>query len=171
MPNYNELREPRVGIMLHYDASASDAGSLSWLRNPASGVSYNWLVTDDGEVHEFAPRDKRAWHAGKCRPSHGTPHYVDANSAFYGISVSATAGERATTEQKASIVLLCYQLFAYHGWSVCSANSRIVGHNTEAWPRGRKVDPEGPDPSNPVLSVAEIRNALLHYYPPNDWRK
>jgi hypothetical protein len=36
----------------------------------------------------------------------------------------------------------------------------VVGHRTEAWPRGRKSDPEGSDLKNPILAVEDIRQLL-----------
>lgn len=146
--------------MLHYDASSSDRGAVQWLtQDPRCRVSYNFLVLDDGKVVGVAPPDARAWHAGVCKPSDPRLIYADANSAFYGVSIAATAGERATPLAKESVADLCRALFARHGWDY-SAVWRIVGHASEAWPRGRKVDPEGPDPLHPVMSVAEIRGMV-----------
>jgi N-acetyl-anhydromuramyl-L-alanine amidase AmpD len=159
--NYNAVREERLGVMLHYDGSTSDAGAVQWLlRDSRCKVSYNWLVLDSGEVVEIAPPDARAWHAGVCRPSHPTLRYRDANSAFYGLSLAATVGQTATSEAKAAIVDLCRVLFIRHGWDPEREGWRIVGHETEAWPRGRKIDPTGPNPSHPVLEVEEVRELL-----------
>lgn len=152
------LLESRKGCMLHYDASASDKGAVAWLRSPECRVSYTWIILDDGSQITIAPPDARAWHAGVCRPSDPARlTYKDANSAFYGIAIAATAGDRATAPQKQAVVNLCVALFQRHKWSRKSGLWRIVGHSTECWPRGRKTDPEGPDTSRPVLSVAEIR--------------
>lgn len=153
----DELYEARKGVMLHYDASASDAGAVAWLRSPECRVSYTWIILDNGAQITIAPPDARAWHAGVCRPSDPKLPYKDANSAFYGIAIAATAGDRATDLQKQAVVNLCVALFQRHKWSRKTGLYRIVGHNTECWPRGRKTDPEGPTPGSPVLSVAEIR--------------
>lgn len=160
--NWNNLKEPRLGVMLHYDASASDRGAVMWLlHDPRCHVSYTWLILDDGTIVTIAPPDARAWHAGICRSS--DPErlpYRDANSAFYGLSLAATAGETATPEAKKAVVDLTRALFGRHGWDTQEETWRVVGHRTEAWPRGRKADPEGSIPGKPVLSVAEVR-ALL----------
>jgi N-acetyl-anhydromuramyl-L-alanine amidase AmpD len=157
----DKLKEKRVGVMLHYDASASDPGAVSWLtKDPRCKVSYNWLVLDDGKVVTVAPRTARAWHAGVCRPSSEAPKYKDANSAFYGIAVAATAGDTVTEAQENAVIDLVDGLFAEHRWSRTLGLHRIVGHNTECWPRGRKSDPEGPNPSKPVLSVEAVREAI-----------
>lgn len=154
------LHEERKGIMLHYDASASDAGAVAWLNSPACKVSYSWIILDDGSQITIAPTDARAWHAGVCRPSNPQLPYKDANSAFYGIAIAATAGDHATPAQTQAVANLCVGVFQRHKWSRSTDLYRIVGHNTECWPRGRKTDPEGPNPSDPVLAVEDIRDLV-----------
>ncbi len=158
--NWNTVREPRAGILLHYDSSTSDRGAVEWLvSDPRAKVSYNVLVTDDGNPIQVAPMDARAWHAGICRPSDPRVMYRDANSAMYGIAIAAGAGDTATVAQKETVAKLCRTLFQRHGWPL-SEVWRILGHETEAWPRGRKTDPTGPDPRRPVLCVNEIRGMV-----------
>lgn len=153
------LHEPRQGVMLHYDASASDAGAVGWLFSDP-GISYHWLILDDGSQHAIAPIDARAWHAGACRSS--DPEripYADANSAFYGVALAARPPDVATPAARDAITRLVVSLFDRHGWPR-SETWRIVGHGTEAWKRGRKIDPIGPDPSQPVLDPEWIRTAV-----------
>ena len=158
---HNTITEPRQGICLHYDASASDPGAVTWLRDdPRCHVSYNWLLTDDGAQHTIAPLDARAWHAGVCRPSEPRLTYRDANSALYGIAIAATDGTVATQVQESWMAELCASLLLRHGWSLTDDLWRIVGHDTEAWPRGRKHDPTGSNPVKPVLSVAAVRDLV-----------
>lgn len=163
MGNWGTLRESRKGILLHYDASASDAGAVAWLtKDPRCAVSYNKLILDDGRVVEIAPEEARAWHAGVCRPSDPKRlSYADANSAFYGLSIAATVGDVATPAAKRSLAEVCHRLFLKHGWDPLRDSWRITGHRAEAWPRGRKVDPEGPNLLKPVLSVEEIRALVV----------
>ena len=162
MANYNAaLREPRIGICLHYDASASDKGAVEWLtKDPRCKVSYNLLVLDNANIVEVAPVTARAWHAGVCRSSDHRLPYTDANSALYGIAIAATDGDVATDVQVRSVVALCRTLFQRHGWHYATDVWRIVGHETECWPRGRKHDPTGSDPKHPVLSVLAVRGMM-----------
>lgn len=51
-------------IVLHASAGKSDAGDLSWICSPQSKVSYHYLVTRDGAVHELVDPSEQAWHAG-----------------------------------------------------------------------------------------------------------
>lgn len=152
----------RHGVMLHYDASRSDAGAVAWLEDDERcRVSYHYLVLDDGRILQIAPPESRAWHAGECRPSEKRFTYTDANAAFYGVAIAATDGETATLVQLKAVVELCHYLFWLEGWEPAAESWRITGHNREAWPRGRKVDPVGSDPRNPVLSVDLVRAQLV----------
>jgi len=138
--NWGRLREPRVGVMLHYDGSASDAGAVAWLtRDPAARVSYTLLVLDDGQVVTVAPIDARAWHAGTCRPSSSALQYSDANSAFYGVALAARPGDTLTDAQVDALGVAVRRLFASEGWPLVES-WRLTDHAQEAWPRGRKVD-------------------------------
>lgn len=160
--NYNPTcREPRLGVMLHYDASASDAGAVEWLlHDPRCKVSYNYLILDNANIVEIAPMTARAWHAGVCKSSDSRLPYKDANSAFYGVAIAATDGDVATEVQVRSVVAICRTFFKSHGWHYATDVWRIVGHETEAWPRGRKHDPTGSNPKHPVLSVLAVRGMM-----------
>lgn len=172
--NWNTLTESRIGVMLHYDASTSDKGSIAWFSHELCKVSYNHMVLDSGNIVPIAPDDMRAWHAGVCRSSDPRLVYRDANSAFYGVSIAATVGESATLEAKRSVASLCLYYFSAHGWPLSDV-WRIVSHrrhavfparlpNGEPHPRagqyGRKSDPEGPDLSRPVMNTNEIRGMV-----------
>ncbi len=161
----DRLRETRQGVMLHYDASRSDAGAVAWLSSPDIRASYNLIVFDDGSWATVAPLEARAWHAGKCRPSEGVVAYEDANSAFYGIAILNSGREDVTPRQMITTAWLTRRLFLRHGWSVGEI-WRLTTHSAEAWPRGRKIDPEGPDPLNPILSRADILDLLLIVHGP-----
>jgi N-acetyl-anhydromuramyl-L-alanine amidase AmpD len=157
---HDHIREPRQGILLHYDGSASDDGAVYWMtKDPRCRVSYQWLVLDDGEPVRIAPDTARAFHAGVCRPSGPPFSYHDANSALYGLAVAATDGEVVTQAQKGTVLRLIVEYFQEHGWPL-NQTWRVTGHEDECWPRHRKHDPTGSDPTRPVLSVAEIRTYL-----------
>lgn len=141
--NFGVLREPRLGIMLHYDASGSDAGAVQWLtKDPACRVSYNVLVLDNGSLVYVTPQDARAWHAGVCRPSNPLLKYTDANSAFYGLSIAAKPGDAITPVQRNVVIGQIKAWFGKEKWPL-SETWRITSHHLEAWPRGRKMDITG----------------------------
>lgn len=158
-PNHGPLKGPRIGCMIHFDASGSDAGSLAWFTNPKCKVSYNDLILDDGSHVVIAPRDRRAWHAGICRPSSARLQYTDANSAFYGVAIASNEKIEATALQMISVAWRVRHLFEYQGWPLTDT-WRITGHEDEAWHRGRKSDPSGPSKLNPILSVENVRRLL-----------
>lgn len=156
--NWNRLRESRQGIMLHYDASSNDRAGVHWVKyDERCRVSYNWMVTDAGRLITITPFHARAWHAGVCRPSEPRLDYRDANSVFYGVSITATVGDIATDAAKQTIAQLCFTLFHRHAWAL-DQTWRIVSHRDEAWPRGRKSDPE------PVMHTQEIRQLMVDTY-------
>lgn len=148
--------------MLHYDGSSSDAGGLSWFDHPDCRVSYNYVVGDQGEITQLVPLDGRAWHAGRCRPSAHAPEYTDANSAWVGVAALTNDRTDVTIAQTLSIAWICRWLFAQFGWWVHEVDQRITSHAAEAWQRGRKTDPEGSDPRNPILSTNDVRELVLH---------
>jgi len=159
---YDRVKHPRIGVMLHYDGSSSDAGGLSWLQGLAVQASYNLVVMDDGSWGIIAPLDKAAWHAGKTRSS--SPHLPYpanmANHAFYGLSILTNDRVDVTTPQVLTAAWLTARIFARHGWSRTDDLYRVTTHRAEAWPRGRKVDPEGHDLSNPIMSADDVRRLL-----------
>ncbi len=160
-PNHSKLREGRIGCMLHYDGSSSDMGGVGWFKHRDCDVSYHWLVLDSGNYVDLAPANRRAWAAGKCRSSSIMLDYADANSAFYQIAVAAKDGEIVTAAQFLTVCTLVRHCFDAEKWSVEEA-WRVVSHGSEAWPRGRKIDPEGTDPKRPVLSIKDVRSMVSH---------
>jgi N-acetylmuramoyl-L-alanine amidase len=51
-------------IVLHASAGKSDAGDVSWIASPQSGISYHVLVGRDGRVYRFVDPRHQAYHAG-----------------------------------------------------------------------------------------------------------
>lgn len=147
------------GIMCHFDDSSNDASSLEWFSDPTCHVSYNRLYDKDGSVNQITPTmEQCAYHAGVCRPSNNNLKYVYPNSFFYGLAISANEKETVTDAQFASLVKDCATIFIFHKWSI-SEIWRITGHAAEAWPRGRKCDPEGL-PGHIVMSTQSVRDAV-----------
>lgn len=119
-------------IVIHGSAGDSAAGDLSWIRNPASKVSYHYLVGRNGNVYRLVPESRRAWHAG-VSSWQGRP---DTNDYSIGISLSNRGpGEPFTPEQYTALIALTRDVMAR--WNI--PQSRIVGHLDVA--PGRKFDP------------------------------
>jgi N-acetylmuramoyl-L-alanine amidase len=163
-PNQNALREPRIGAMLHYP-ECDFVTAVNYCCDASSKVSYNAIIAPDGAAIEIVPRDRRAWHAGVCRPSQSSRSYEDANSAFYGIAIAGGPEFGPPTDaQEQTLNSILWDLFEAYQWPVCEWY-RIVGHDTEAYPRGRKIDPTGHNPGKPWLSLQGVRDALCATQP------
>jgi N-acetyl-anhydromuramyl-L-alanine amidase AmpD len=63
-PNVSAKPITPKAIVLHH-SGGSYAGGVSWIKNPASRVSYHCLVAPDGRRTVFADPEQRTWHAGK----------------------------------------------------------------------------------------------------------
>ena len=63
-PNVSAKPIRPEAVVLHH-SGGSYAGGVSWIKNPASRVSYHVLVAQDGRRTVFASPTQRTWHAGK----------------------------------------------------------------------------------------------------------
>jgi len=62
--NYGGVLPNRVATILHYTAGGSPIGTIEWFSNPLSRVSAHLLITREGEVVQFVPFNRVAYHAG-----------------------------------------------------------------------------------------------------------
>lgn len=87
---------PRM-IVIHGDAGTTDAGTISWVQNPASKVSYHYLIGRDGKVYRFVPDHLKAWHAGKSE----WDGFVGVNTIAIGVAFAnnGTGNETYTKYQ------------------------------------------------------------------------
>ena len=123
-------------IVLHADASASEAGTLAWFQNPTSKVSYHVLIGRDGTAYRVVPDDRTAWHAG--RSSH--PACLDRNSVnseSLGLSFANRhdGHEPITDAQRAT----AHGILA--AWRTAFPTIVAVTTHAQVAP-GRKTDPE-----------------------------
>ena len=63
-PNVSAKPITPKAVVLHH-SGGSYAGGVSWIKNPASRVSYHCLIAKDGRRTVFAIPTQRTWHAGK----------------------------------------------------------------------------------------------------------
>ena len=54
---------PRM-VVIHGDAGRSDNGTISWIQNDDSDVSYHYLIGRDGRLYQFVDEAEKAWHSG-----------------------------------------------------------------------------------------------------------
>ena len=62
-PNKSQRKIKPEAILLHHSGGSYNGG-VSWIRNPASKVSYHCLIARDGKRAVFGEDTDRTWHAG-----------------------------------------------------------------------------------------------------------
>lgn len=141
-PNWNARKAgngPEL-IVLHGTAGRSDEGDLSWLCDPASRVSYHYLIGRDGRIWQLVAEKNRAWHAGRSVYQGRT----DAGGASVnGISIGVAFSNRGpsptpepyTDAQYDAGAWLCSNIWERRGVDI----SRITTHAVVS--PGRKTDP------------------------------
>lgn len=65
-PNLGGALKPAL-IVMHYTASQSARGAISWLCNPAAKASAHLVIDQQGNVTQLAPFNRVCWHAGRSR--------------------------------------------------------------------------------------------------------
>ena len=149
-PNYNSrYGTPIDAIVLHHTGSNSGSGAVSWLRNPASEVSANYVLDRDGTIYQLVGDEKRAWHAGEGALN-GVP--TDVNARSIGIEI-VNDGSGTTPFTEAQYGALT-QLVGYLKQEYGVPMGNIVGHKDVALPYGRKNDPA------PNFDWNRLRNAI-----------
>ncbi len=147
-------------IVLHADASKRLTGSLSWILQRESRVSYHYLVGRAGHVYECVPPTRRAWHAGVSR----FDGVDDCNDYSVGVCLSNDmAGEPYSDLAVESAARLCAELMLrFPGITP----GRITTHQAVALPPGRKHDPGPHFPMTFFLSRVEHWLAGDTHLPP-----
>lgn len=141
-PNHGERRgnAPIDTLILHYTGMESAIAARDWLCNAESEVSCHYFVHEDGEVLQFVPEARRAWHAGA---SHWAGE-SDINSRSIGIEIVNPGPSEAPPHfpdvQIEAVIALCRDIMARTGISA----ERVLAHSDIA--PGRKVDPGGKFP-------------------------
>jgi len=107
-------------------------------------VSAHFLVRRGGEIVQFVPCGKRAWHAGKSCHA-GREH---CNDFSVGIELEGAEDVAFTERQYETLTGLCGALLARY------PITDVVGHSDIA--PGRKTDP------GPAFNWVRLRAALSH---------
>ena len=168
-PNRNQGRSGWVPdlIVCHTTEGAFD-GAVSWITNPASSVSYHFVVVKDGRIVQSVPITDTAW-------ANGTTNSNDArdnrhsrlqavrerrtNANAYTISIgfegrSGTTNGNLTPEQlNATVDLIQHiktEVQRIYGTEIPNNRESIVGHNDIA-PRWKPNCPGQDFPFNEVI--------------------
>lgn len=122
-------------IVVHADAGQTEAGTISWILDPRSQVSYHWFVGRDGTVYKLVEESERAWHAGKSHWPGMDDDRGSVNSASIGVCFANSGTEAYRDVQYEAGAELVAGICRRHGIGL----DLIRGHN-EVSP-GRKTDP------------------------------
>lgn len=121
-------------IIVHGTGSMSDEGTLSWLQDPRSRVSYHYLIGRDGRVYRCVPEKAKAWHAGRSTWQ-GREIGGSLNPISIGLAMTNDGTQPYSADQYNSAAHLLADIMTRHR----IPPSDVRGHN-EVSP-GRKIDP------------------------------
>lgn len=111
-PNISSSRIKPEGVVLHHSCG-SYGGSISWICQSKSQVSYHCIIDTNGERTIFADDDRRCWHAGKSSFNGKT----NCNGVLLGLSFSGDTNERELTDDEvASAIEWLVPRFEKWGW-------------------------------------------------------
>lgn len=138
-PNYGGVHVPRR-IILHHCAGTW-AGTVSWIKQERSNVSYHYYISQAGKIVQFVPPDKIAWHARGHNPG-------SIGIAFQGDTV--TGAYRSSRHLTGSEINACVKLISALLRTYSTINE-ITTH--------RAVDPTRKNDISPSAEM-QIREAL-----------
>ncbi len=147
-PNCEDrIGEYKPDIITYHITEGSYDGTIAWEKNPASGVSSNFIVSRTGRITQLVPINKSAWANGTTESSTKKYYYGRStnkhilerkgnannytisieNEGFYGI----TGGALTNMQLKANIELTQYireQVKSIYGIDIPIDRDHLIGH-------------------------------------------
>lgn len=119
-----------LGIVFH-STYGNATGSLSWIKNSASRVSYHTIIFPNGERHNVVPFNRVAWHAGRSTFKGRS----GCNSFTIGLAFEGNLYSRSLSDDEInSAVEIAVKLMRGYGISI----DWVTDHRTIS--PGRKED-------------------------------
>lgn len=144
--------KPRVALV-HATVSGTLHGTVGWLQNPKSKVSYDFVIDKDGRIARCVPPGYLSWHAGECWFM--GKKRKDYNWISYGIGlVNWNDGKDPYPERQLRAMALIIARIQLEAPTV----ALIRRHEDVVTPVGRKTDPAG-------LSIKGIYKAVQDWQP------
>ncbi len=153
--------EYKPDIITYHIAEGGYDGTIIWSKNPASGVSSNFVVSRTGRVTQLVPIRKRAWANGTTESSSKKYYYGRSTNKYilerrinandYTISIEnegfydKTGGRLTDLQLKANIQLTQYireQVKAIYGITIPIDRDHLIGH-CEISPKEKPYCPGG----------------------------
>tara|TARA_R100001129_G_scaffold160634_1_gene125264 strand:+ start:403 stop:1140 length:738 start_codon:yes stop_codon:yes gene_type:complete len=111
-PNVSSSSIQPEGVVLHHSSGSYD-GSVSWILQSKSQVSYHVIIDTDGSRTVFAEDWRRCWHAGKSNFNGKT----NCNGFLLGLAFSGDTTKRELTDAEVeSAVEWLIPRFEKYGW-------------------------------------------------------
>lgn len=157
-PNYTSGTTIRpTGVVLHHSCG-SYSGSVSWILQKKSRVSYHAIIDTDGSRTVFAPDSKRCWHAGRSKFNGRS----NCNSFLLGLSFSGDTNNRELTDAEVGSAVE-WLLPRFKKWDWPTDLSTIATHSQVS--PGRKNDVDARAYNRVITELRKNSNWL------SSWRK
>ena len=173
-PNMNTGRRGWVpDIVVCHITDGHFPGSINWVTNPASQVSYHFMVSQSGEVFQCVDIENTAWANGTANSGarNDSRHsLLDAvrdravNANLYTISIGFegrhvyTKGALSPKQVTAAAALICHiraEVFLTWGAEIPLDRAHIVGH-TDIAPLWRPNCPGVKFPFDDIILMAQM---------------
>jgi len=133
-PNVSYSTIQPEGVILHHSYGSYE-GSVSWILQDASNVSYHCIIDEDGSRTVFANDTQRAWHAGRS----SFLGKKGCNGFMLGLAFSGDTNSRELTKEEIESAVE-FLLPRFERWDWPKDLSTITTHRDVSPNRKNDVD-------------------------------